>query len=446
MTVMLPGKPVSRLSYALRALIAGLLILAFSVWMVARSTGALDADPKVYADIPVSAGLIQGGAPVRLHGIKVGEITSIDAGRQSSRVGLTIDEEAMRHIPRTALVRVLPRTFFGDIYLQLVTVPGSTGAHQDSLSPGDTLAVDDGPDAVNLYDIFSTLSGLIAEVQPDQLNVALAAVNQAIGGRGEELGVMIDDWWAASQELESTVEQFLDATPKFRRVTESLRRATPDILATLDSVTSISRGIVAHQDQLGRFLVAAGGWVGDLGEFVAQQRANLITVLDSTGAILATVAADPAGITRTVDEAGKFGAAGTVLFSTGRFNITAVPTFSQPMPYTAADCPAYGDLRGAQCFGAGTRSGVGPVREPGEPNGTVLQRKPAPQRNPAPQRKPAPQREPVIDGKSEAPALGRLQGEIAPSAHGGGAVPVAPNPATSLMLGPMVRGYQVEVK
>ncbi len=419
---MLPGRPVSRLSYALRAAIAALLILLFSLAMVARSAGVFNTDPTVYAVIPVSAGLIQAGAPVRYHGVKIGEITSIDAGADASRVGLAIEAGAMADIPSTALVRVVPRTFFGDINLQLIAPVNPTERHSPALAPGDTLVVDDGPDAVNLYDIFTKTAELINEVAPDQINVALAAVNRAIGGRGEELGLMIDDWWAASQELEASINQFIDATPQFRRVAESLRRATPDIVATLDSVTSISRGLAEHGAGLTEFFTAASGFVAATGTFVAEQRANLMTVLDATGTILATVAENPEGITESVTEANKFGAAGTILFSTGRFNITAVPTFSQPMPYTAADCPTYtGDgqtLRGRRCFGTGSGRGVGPVRTPaGKPSAEV------------------------VDGRAEAGALDTLQDVIAPASATG-----TPNAATTLMLGPMVRGNQVVLR
>lgn len=39
--------------------------------------------------------------------------------------------------------------------------------------------------------------------------------------------MMIDNWWSASQRLESTINRFVDATPTFARVAESLKRATP---------------------------------------------------------------------------------------------------------------------------------------------------------------------------------------------------------------------------
>ncbi len=438
MTVMLPGTPVSRIRYAARAVAATLVILLFSLWMVSRSTGTLTTNPTVYADVPVSAGLIGAGAPVRYHGVKVGEISSITAGTTSSRVGMTLDKNALGAIPATVLMRVLPRTFFGDVYVQFAPKPGAPTTGVPTLTAGTEIAFDDGPDAINLYNIFAKLSALIAEVAPDQVNVALAAVDKAIGGRGEQLGMMIDDLSTASRELESTINRFIDATPEFARVTESLKRATPAMMATLASVASISRGIADHADGLAEFFTAASGYLGSVGSFVTKHRTNLITILNSTGVILSTVAENPAGITRTVREADRFGKAGTILFSSGRFNITAVPSFSQPQPYSAADCPTYGALRGSHCFGRRSLWGAGPVRDPGQRNGTILH--PArPRTAPASSTRP-----PVIDGAAEGAALRSLEGVVTGdrSQPAGG----RPNPATTMMLGPMVRGTEVRIQ
>ncbi|EGD54776.1 mammalian cell entry related domain-containing protein [Gordonia neofelifaecis NRRL B-59395] len=431
---MLPGRPVSKAKYMMRGAIAGVLILAFALWMVGRSTGVLDHDPQVYAEVPVSAGLIATGAPVRFHGVKVGEVSEIDPGTTSSRVEMTVDEAALGQIPRSVTARILPRTFFGDIYVQLVPISGSTSS--EALSAGDRIAVDDGPDAVNLYDVFTRMSRLIAEVQPQKLNVALAAVNKAVGGRGDEIGVMIDDWWAASKELESSVDRFIEATPQFREVTESLERATPDIIETMGSVADLSRGIAEHQDSLAGFLTAASGFVSSIGSFVAQERTQIITVLDATGKILSTIAENPAGVSETVEEAQKFGRAGAVLFSSGRFDITTVATFSNPMPYTAADCPTYGSLHGAQCNGTGAETGVGAVHQPGEGPGRVLN---PPRRNAAPASSTSSE---IVGGAGEVQPLGLMEKSLT----GGRTAPAQPNAATTLMLGPMVRGTEVTVR
>ncbi|MBM7367280.1 MCE family protein [Gordonia hydrophobica] len=435
MTVMLPGRPVSKFRYVLRALLAAVLIVAFAVWMVGRSAGWSADEAEVYTDVPVGVGLLQEGAPVRFHGIKVGRISSIEAGATSSRVTLALADSAIGQIPGRVTARVLPRTFFGDVYLQLIPTEGSQQS-TDRLSAGDQIAIDDGPDAVNLYDVFAKLSHLIEEVQPQEMTIALTAVSKAVSGRGDQLGMMIDDWWAASKELEQSVTRFIEATPQFREVAESLERATPAVIETMASVTSISRGIVDHRDHLADFFRSAVDFVSATGSFVAQQRRSLITVLDATGTILSTVAENPQGVSQTVAEAEKFGKAGAILFSTGRFNITTVATFSQPMPYTAADCPTYGSLRGAHCTGRGAEYGVGPVRKPGEGPGRVLD---PPKRTVAP----ASTGPEIVGGAAEAQPLGLLEGSVAPSRTRQSGTP---NPATTLMLGPMVRGTEVTVR
>ncbi|HQV17811.1 MCE family protein [uncultured Gordonia sp.] len=445
MTIMLPGRQVSKAGYIFRAIVAMALLLAFALWMISRSTGMFDDTAQVHGEIPVEAGLISPGAPVRYNGVKVGNIDSIEAGTTSSRIGLAVDRSMMKRIPDNVVIRVAPRTFFGDIYIQLR--PG-TGESTGELRDGADIPVDSGDDAVNLYDVFTKLSTLLGEVKPEKVNVALNVVSRAIGDRGDELGIMIDDWWVASRELESTMNRFLDATPKFRAVVESLRRATPDVIKTLASTTSISRGIVENRDQLVAMMSSAAGYLDSVTPFVAAQRKNLITIIDSTSTIFSTVADNPDGLSTTLAEADKFGAAGTILFATGKFNITAVPTFSQPMPYTAADCPHYGNLRGQQCFGTSTRQGVGPVRAPGEPNGTILNPPRGEDESPermSPERM-SPEgisREAVIDGAAENEPLSNLESTVTgkrSSATG------TPSPATKLMVGPMVRGMKVQVQ
>ncbi|WFR72579.1 MCE family protein [Prescottella defluvii] len=333
-------------AFAMRGAIAVLVAVVAGAAMVMRGTGQLQRDPEVVVGIPAAAGLVNGEAPVRYHGVNVGRISGIDSGIESSRVRLQIDSDAISAIPASVVVRVVPRTFFGDIYIQLVDAP-DPGSDPWTLSAGDELHMDESPDSVALYAVYTRLVAVLDRMQPQKMQVALSALAQALGGRGATVGRIIDRLDAAAPTLTPAVRSLLEATPDFRTVLQALDTATPDVLATLASTTDVSRTVVENRDQVADTIGAAAGFASVLTGFVGEQRDRIITVLDASGTVLATTAADPEGLTGTLDRARTFGAAGARVFATGHFDIVAVPTFAEPLPYTAADCPSYGKLPGA---------------------------------------------------------------------------------------------------
>lgn len=386
-----------RTAFVLRGAVAVLVALVVGAAMVLRGTGQLHRDPEVIVAIPASAGLINGEAPVRYSGVNVGRISGIDSGTESSVVRLQIDADSIDRIPAAVMARVVPRTFFGDIYIQLVDDPrGKPGV---SLADGDELRADTGPDAVALYAVYTRLVDILDRMQPQQMQVALSALSHALDGRGVAVGRIIDRLDRASGALAPAVQTFLGATPDFRTVLQALDAAAPDVLTTLSSATNVSQSMVDNRTALNETIEAAASFAPVMTGFVGEQRDRMVTVLDSTGAILATSAANPAGLVGTLDGARTFGAAGARVFATGHFDITAVPTFADPVPYTAADCPSYG----AQAGNCGPAS--------------------------------------VDGGTDEQQALRVIEERLL-----GDAAAAAQNPASTLMLGPLVRGTEVRIR
>ncbi|MFC7446964.1 MCE family protein [Rhodococcus daqingensis] len=403
----------SRARLALRGAIAVLVGALVAVAMVMRGSGNLQRDPVVVVAVPASAGLITGEAPVRYAGVNIGRIAGIDSGTESSVVRLQIDADAIGQVPSSVLARVVPRTFFGDIYIQLLDAPDHP-LGSSALEDGDSIGVDTGPDAVALYGVYQKMVEVLDRMQPQRMQTALTALGKALDGRGETVGRIVDQLGSASRTLTPAAEQFLAATPEFRSVMSALDSATPDVLATLTAATSVSQRMVEHGGQLAAMFGSAAGFASVAASFVGERRDQIITVMDSTGTILATTAANPTGLVDTLSGAETFGAAGARVFATGKFNITAVPTFQGPLPYTAADCPHYGDEYGAGCGGGQAQSA--------QPGGQA-----------------------VVDAGREAPVLNMLESSLRdnPAAADSNA---APNPATVVMLGPMVRGSEVTVR
>lgn len=413
----------SRAALALRGVLAAVAVTVIAVTMVMRGSGSLHRDPEVVVAIPAAAGLISGEAPVRYSGVNVGRIAGIDSGATSSTVSLQIDSESISLIPATVLARVVPRTFFGDIYIQLVDDPAATGS--SSLSDGAEIRVDTGPEAVALYGVYTKVIDVLDHMQPQKVQTALTELGKALDGRGETIGRIVDRLDSASRILTPAAQQFLDATPEFRSVMEALDAATPDVIATLATATSVSQNLVTHREAVADTFASAAGFASVATAFVGEQRERITTVLNSMGTILATTAANPAGLVDTLAKANTFGAAGARVFSTGKFDITTVATFSDPLPYDASDCPRYGTETSAGCVGSAAAPGAG---RPGvAPSAATAGFGPSD----------------VVDGAREASVLEYLQDQVL----GAAAEPdAAPNPATVVMLGPLVRGNEVTVR
>lgn len=469
-----------RARLALRGLAAATVAVAVAAVLVARASGHLDRSADVFVGVPVSAGLITGGSPVRYHGVNVGRIADIESGTRTSRVRLAIEPDSLGIIPSSAVARIVPRTFFGDIYLQLVDPQGHRAA--TGLKPGDTVEIDDSPDAMALYDVFTKIVDLFSQIKPERMQTALTAIGQSLRNRGTELGTTIDNLSASADVLTPSLVRFLDTTPQFRDVMASLNTATPDIISTLSAATSVSNRMVDDQKKFASAMDGFARFSSVLTSFMSDHREQLITVVDSAGKIMATTAAQPLGLVDTLAGAQSFGEAGAKVFATGKFSITAVATFAGPMPYSLQDCPVYADTQGARCAESAPSGEVPTQPEdvlsrpaadlpitpftppvphmpthsslppgPGLPQSAPMPTEPGPV--PAPD-VPGPGAAPastiteaapagaVVDAEGQAHALAVLQDELVPPAGGPSG---RPNIATVLMLGPLVRGTEVQV-
>lgn len=399
--------------------------------MVLRGTGTFEDTTDVFVEVPAAVGLVNGGAPVRYHGVEVGRIASVEAGSTESQVRLAIDSGAAELVPAAVLARVVPRTFFGDIYVELVDpatgtdpaapvpsgIQATAASAASTLGQVDTIAVDSGPEAVAMYDVFTKMAGVLDEMRPDQLSVALSALSSALEGNGETIGRTIDRFAAVSDQMAPAAAEFLDATPQFVEVMRSLSLATPDIVGMVASAAEVSGAIVENRDRLADTFDAATLLAASVDGFAGERRDAMITVTDSIGTILATTAANPSGLYSTLENAELFGNAGARVFATGRFNITAVPSFADPLPYTSADCPAYGSLTGLECNSPANGTYSAPTR--------------------------------IVGGPEEAEPLRLLEDALGAAGvtvpAGLDATGAAPNPATTFILGPLVRGSEVQI-
>lgn len=420
--------PTPERTLAVRGVVASAVAVVLAGFLIARGAGALDTGATVTAVLPSEAGRVPVHAPVHHLGVKVGDVRSSlgevsgDDDEPGTRIEMLIAPEHAERIPSDVVVRAVPRTLFGDVRLDLVT-PGGPGTTRfaGGLDSGDVLAADRSEEAVLLYDVFTRASDLLVSIEPDRLQVTLTALDRALDGRGEMLGRVIEDVDRAGEDLSPALEETAGASSAIAYLAEDLASAGPVILETLQEATRLSQIVVDRPDSLGR-LLDAGLAVTGSGSLMADRTVTgAIRLVDDTGVVLDRTARNPHGVIRTLYAMRPMGEAGEAAFSTGRFNITAVPSFSDPMPYGPEDCPRYPDLAGSTCSGAAVPD-RGAGRGPGHTVAAVSERD--------------------LIRELQAAAASEPGSPVPPPAD-----PVAsPDAAAWTMLGPLVRGTEVTIR
>ncbi|MCX2730487.1 MCE family protein [Saccharopolyspora sp. NFXS83] len=404
---------VSRTSLALRGIGGVVVVLGAAVFAVLGGGEAFESDPTVSADVPAAAGPVRVNSAVQYRGVVVGELAEVNEGTAGSRLTLRMDPSTMDSIPAGVRLRILPKTLFGDQYVELAGAGSTAGG---GLEPGAEIAADTDADTVRIYHAYTRMFALLQSLRPAELQVALGTMADVLRGRGAELGETIDTLHDLSGRFDPA--EVVGELGEVAGLTEQLAGAAPDLLATLDDAVVLSHAVVEERENLADLLGAGTELTERSQQFLDENAARAIEVVHVARPASEVLGGNADRIPETLRNLREFTSNVSRTFVDDRFQIRAPVTLEDPHPYTPAECPRYPGLDGPNCPDATTYGGavgsVGTAREKGE-----LERMFA-----------SPADAPSASAKDERAAV--------PSA---GAAP--DSDLLGLLFGPVVRGTQV---
>ncbi|MBB3037691.1 MlaD family protein [Hoyosella altamirensis] len=445
---------------SIRGVIIAVLLFVISALLIARGAGALDRSPKVYVDVPAAvevageerpreSGLLLGSDnAVRYEGVIVGRVSNIqvgvidEAGREISRLEMQVAPGVLEEIPNDALARIVPRTVFGDNEVHLVAPYGVelTDRSTVNLTAGDTLILDTGPEARELYDVYEKVMRAVYDLNIEGSLEGLRELRIGVEGRGEDLGLLIGQGADLLESLSPLIEG--EVIPDLRRTLENIDVSLPDIVATMENSTDLADLLTRRSEGIREVLIAGAAFGRDAENFFGAIANDTVVFLDG-GTVAVTALNTGQGIDGTLRGLRNAGTALGPVFRTGRLNIQALATFENPLPYSAADCPQYPGLSSPTCGPAEARTvtelspedlvpglrGLFPAGAPADGVMTEMQADPL--------------------AVLERELMRGLRGAAAPAAGQPGSdrpsVSDRPSAATAMLLGPIVRGTAVEV-
>ncbi|MCM2578326.1 MCE family protein [Streptomyces meridianus] len=295
-------------------------------------------------------------ADVKLRGLIVGEVRSVRADGEKATLDLALEPDDVELIPSDVQARLLPKTLFGEKYVDLVIPEDAPGRpiRQDApprpIREGDVITQDRTRAGIEIQQLMNDLMPLLRTVQPGELNATLTAFATALEGRGDDIGDNLARLERYLKRLNPHLPSLEEDIARFADVAEIYADAAPDLLRVLDNAVTGSRTLVEKEDALRSALTGTTRFAGTAEGFLDDNAERLVTlgrVSRPTLALFARYSPEyPCLLEGLVDQNER----ADETFRGGKMHITL--EFALPRPaYRPGEEPRYADRRGPHCAG-----------------------------------------------------------------------------------------------
>ncbi|MFF4036938.1 MCE family protein [Streptomyces sp. NPDC001816] len=217
-------------------------------------------------------------ADVKLRGLLVGEVREVHADGTKATLGIALKPEYVRFIPADVHARLLPKTLFGEKYVDLVAPARSAHSSARPIRAGDVITQDRTKVGIEVQQLMNDLLPLLRTVRPGELNATLSAFATALEGRGDRIGDNLTRVEGYLRRLNPHLPSLKEDIARFADVAEVYGDAAPDLLRILRNTVTTSRTIVEKEDQLAAALRSTASVAGTADDFLSENGDRLITL------------------------------------------------------------------------------------------------------------------------------------------------------------------------
>ncbi|MCT7657147.1 MCE family protein [Mycobacterium deserti] len=231
------------------------------------------------------AGLVmESGAKVKLHGVQVGQVTTIKGGQNPATLKLEIYPDQVKYIPANIGAEIRATTAFGAKYVNLLYPRDPS---PDRLVSGQVIRSQNVSTEVNT--VFENLTNVLHEIDPPKLNGALTALAEGLQGQGERIGEAISGGTEVLKAINPRADTIRRDWQALKGFSDTYSAAAEDILTVLDAASTTSTTISEHSKQLDDLLLSVIGLSRSGIDVLAPSKDNLvraINVLEPTTSLL----------------------------------------------------------------------------------------------------------------------------------------------------------------
>ncbi len=261
------------------ASLAALVLLLLAAFR-AQDLPLIGGGDTYYASFAEAGGL-KANDEVRIAGVRVGKVNSIELDDGEVKVGFQIKTDSAFGEETEAAIRV--KTLLGAMYIALE--PSGSG----QLEEGTTIPVERTSSPFDVIDAFSGLAETSAEIDTDQLAASMTTLSDLTRNTPEEFRAALSGLSALSSNIAKRDSEINSLLVNLRRVSTVLNERDDDIIALMSDSDVLFRSLVARRDSIHDLLVATSTLSIELTKLVSQSRADLKPALGHLENVLAVL-------------------------------------------------------------------------------------------------------------------------------------------------------------
>ncbi|MET8854288.1 MCE family protein [Amycolatopsis sp. NPDC004625] len=271
------------------------LIVTAGLYLVFRSSNGT----KLSAYFGKTVGLYAGSS-VRVLGVPVGEVTDVTPEGDAVRVDMQVDDVSL---PAGVGAVVVAPSLVSDRYVQLTPAYDSGPV----LASGTVLPRDRTATPVELDDLYSSLDKLSTALGPNGANKdgALSGVldtaANTLKGNGASLNSTVGQLAGLAKTLDGSKDDLFSTVQNLNSFTGALAQSDQQLNEFYGRVADVSRFLAADSSDVGAALQSLGGALGDVQQFVNDNKTALESNVDKLASLSKVLVDQRAALAEVLD-------------------------------------------------------------------------------------------------------------------------------------------------
>lgn len=258
------------------AVLAALVLAAFR----ADDLPVIGGGDTYYASFSEAGGL-KANDEVRIAGVRVGKVDSVELDGDHVRVAFKVEDGAQFGPDSRAAIKV--KTLLGAMYLSLE--PAGSGQMDEEA----TIPVERTSSPYDVVEAFSGLAETSADIDTDQLATSLRTLADLTKNTPDEFRSALAGVSALSQNLAARDEQINTLLQNLRKVSGVLADRDDDLVALMEDGEVLFTALTARREAIHRLLVSTTQMSQELTALVRGTRADLKPALTELDTVVDTL-------------------------------------------------------------------------------------------------------------------------------------------------------------